>query len=71
MIFTKVKDLKERMQRAGFTGVGLAQAAGISQAYVCQILSGKRVVLAPTARKITNALECEFDDIFIIKEEVG
>jgi transcriptional regulator with XRE-family HTH domain len=55
------------MIRKGFTGAGLAKAAGISQGYIVYILQGKRSILPPTAKKICDALGCEFDEIFEIK----
>ena len=70
MIIAKGKELKERIIKAGLTGVGLAKAAGVSQGYVCQIINGKRTILPPTAKKICDTLNCNFDDIFIIRQEV-
>jgi len=67
MIMIKKEEIIARMARAGFTGVGLAKSAGISQSYIVQILSGKRSMLPPTAKKICTTLQCNFDDIFILK----
>ena len=67
MIIIKKEEITARMTRAGFTGAGLAKSAGISQSYIVQILSGKRNMLPPTAKKICAALQCDFDDIFILK----
>jgi len=69
MIIAKRSEITARMAKTGFTGVGLSKAAGISQGYVVQILSGKRNPLPPTAKKICAALQCEFDDIFTLKKE--
>ena len=68
MIIIKKDAISERMIKGGFTGAELARTAGISKGYVCQILNGKRTVLPPTAKKICDALDCEFDDAFEIKE---
>jgi len=66
MITIKKNKLSEHMVKAGFTGAGLARAARISQGYVCQVMNGKRAILAPTAKKICDALGCNFDDVFEI-----
>ena len=68
MITARCEELRERMIRAGLTGAGLARAAGISQGYICQMMNGKRSILPPTAKKITEALQCGFDDVFVIKK---
>ena len=67
MIITKTAELKDKMTRQGFSGQGFAKATGISQSYIVQILSGKRTVLAPTAKRICDTLKCDFDDVFVIK----
>ena len=66
MITAKCDALQERMIKAGFTGAGLAKATGISQGYVSQMMNSKRSILPTTAKKIIEALRCDFDDIFII-----
>ena len=63
-IKTKRTELLQAMARNGFTGKGLAKASGISQCYVVQILAGRRNVLPTTAKKICNALGCNFDELF-------
>ena len=65
--YNKKDEIIKRMAKAGFTGAGLAKASGVSQSYITQILSGKKNVLAPTAKKIYMALQCDFDDIFKLK----
>jgi len=67
LIVAKKDALSCRMAKAGFTGAGLAKAAGISQGYVVLILSGKRSPLPPIAKKICTTLRCDFDDIFTLK----
>lgn len=72
MITAKSTELRNDMIRKGFTGKGLAEKAGISQGYIVYILQGKRSVLPPTAKKICDALGCDFDDVFIVNQrEVG
>jgi transcriptional regulator with XRE-family HTH domain len=68
MITVKQPELKNTMVRQGYTGAGLARATGISQAYIVYILQGKRSILPPTAKKISDALRCDFDDVFEISE---
>lgn len=67
MITAKQAELKTRMIHNGFTGAGLAKAAGISQDYVVYILKCKRTIRPPTAKKICDVLGCAFDDVFEIK----
>jgi len=69
MIFVNKEAIKQRMIKRGFTGAGLALKANVSKSYVCQILNGRRTVLAPTAKKICDALDCEFDEVFEIREQ--
>ena len=70
MITARRTKLKNTMIRRGFTGAGLARTTGISQSYIVNILQGKRSILPPTAKKICDALGCEFDDVFEIREGV-
>lgn len=67
MIEIKENEIKERMIKQGYTQSKLAKETGISQSYIVMILSGKRSMLPPTAKKIYEALNCKFDDIFTIK----
>ena len=69
MITAKLPDLKNIMIRRGLTGAGLARISGISQAHVVYIIQGKRNILPPTAKKICDALNCAFDDVFEIQEK--
>jgi len=66
LITAKKAELKTAMIKKGFTGAGLARTTGISQAYIVYILQGKRSILPPTAKKICDALGCDFDDIFMV-----
>ena len=67
LIITKTYELKSRIIKAGFTGKSFAEKAGISQSYIVQILAGRKNVSPPTAKKICDALQCSFDDIFVLK----
>jgi transcriptional regulator with XRE-family HTH domain len=70
MIIAKKHELIRRMAHMGFSGIGLARASQLSQSYISQIISGKRSVLAPTARKMCAVLQCDFGDVFMLKGEV-
>ena len=65
-IFSRKEAITGLAIRRGFTGAGLARATGLTQGHVSQIMSGKRSILPPTAIKICSALDCQFDDIFVI-----
>ena len=69
MITLKVDSMKAQMAKRGFSALGLSRAAGVSQSYFCQILNRKRMVAAPTAKKICDALDCSFDDVFTFQAE--
>ena len=66
MITVKQAELRSSMIRKGFTGKGLAKAAGLTQGYMSFVLRGKRKILPPTAKRICDVLGCEFDDVFQI-----
>ena len=68
MIIAKTKAMKSYMNKQGFTGASLARKVNMSQPYVCQIINGRKSVLAPTAKVIYDALGCKFDDVFEVKE---
>lgn len=65
-----VKDvaaLKERVVRSGYSLRGFGRAMGISSSYVVQICNGDRNPSPEVAKKMTDTLKCEFDDIFFIE----
>ena len=70
MILAKRDNLIRQMTLQGLTGAGLARKAKVSQGYIVQVINGKRTILAPTAKKICDTLQCQFDDIFVIDCEV-
>jgi transcriptional regulator with XRE-family HTH domain len=53
--------------RKGLSKKGFAEIIGISGAYASQIINGTRNPGPFTAKKITEALEVDFDDIFFVK----
>ena len=65
----KTRELKLLMIKRGFSGAGLAQAAKLTQAHIVNILRGRVSPRPSTAKKLCDALGCEFDDIFEIKAE--
>ena len=58
---------KEFRAKRGYSIHGLAEAAGVSYRTVFR-LENKHPVFPKTTRKICNALNCEFDDVFIIDD---
>ena len=56
------------MARGGYTGVALSRAAGITPSHISQLINGRRqTVLPTTAKRICDALGCNFDDVFEIR----
>ena len=49
-------NIAERMHRKGWTSKDLAAELGVSQAYVCQLLSGHRNPGLATLQSIADAL---------------
>lgn len=62
----KLDRLTEIMYRKGLTRRGLARAAGIGEVTAQQICNGQRNPSPPVAKKIVDALDVDFDDIFEI-----
>ena len=56
----------EQLIRKGFSRRSLAGVAKIGETTVSLIINGERNPGPSTARKICAALECSFDDIFVI-----
>jgi len=56
--------LREWRKYRRMTQVELAGTAGLSQAAIASIESGKRIPHMDTARKLAHALECDIDDLF-------
>ncbi|WP_339820496.1 helix-turn-helix transcriptional regulator [Paenibacillus sp. FSL R7-0216] len=65
----KLKDLvsfEELLIRKGFSKKAFAEAAGIGQVTALQICNGDRNPSPRIAKRICDALEVTFDDIFMI-----
>lgn len=54
--------------KIGFSKRAFARKCGLSEATFIQISNGKQSPRPDTAKKICDALELKFDDIFVIKE---
>jgi transcriptional regulator with XRE-family HTH domain len=61
-------EFRKLMIRKGFSQKSLAKAATMSNPYLNQILKGEKHPGAVIAKKIVDALEVEFDDIFFIDD---
>lgn len=70
----KLKDaieFEERLIRKGYSKKAFADAASIGQVTALQICNGDRSPSPRIAKRITETLEVEFDDIFeIVRAEV-
>lgn len=60
--------LQKIMIEKGFSQRGLGRAAGISEVYAHQIISGISNPAPKTAKKVCDALGVPFDTIFFIKD---
>lgn len=56
--------LREWRKFRGMSQAKLGVAAGLSQAAITQIETGKRKPNIDTARKLADALQCDIDDLF-------
>lgn len=61
-------EFKKMLIVKGFTQRSLARHIDISEPYANQIVNGERNPGPQIAKKITEALEVEFDDIFFIQD---
>ncbi|MGO4548059.1 helix-turn-helix domain-containing protein [Paenibacillus sp. 2TAB23] len=65
----KLKDIalfEEKLIRKGFSKKAFAEAASIGQVTALQICNGDRSPSPRIAKRITDTLECSFDEIFEI-----
>ncbi|WGV58380.1 helix-turn-helix transcriptional regulator [Brevibacillus brevis] len=68
VVRTRIERLNELLYRKGWTKRAFAKAARIGEVTAQQICNGQRNPSAPVAKKITDALEVEFDEIFAIEK---
>ncbi|HZG81765.1 MAG TPA: helix-turn-helix transcriptional regulator [Brevibacillus sp.] len=67
----RLKDLErfeELIIRKGHSKRSFAEVAGIGQVTALQIANGERNPSPRIAKRITDALEVEFDEIFVIEK---
>lgn len=65
----KVKPELNRIRiKSGFSMIGLAKAAGLSQQFISALIKGRYNPSAVTAKRICDALGVEFDQVFEIAE---
>lgn len=57
--------IKNKMELLGMNQRHLAILSGLTPACISQIINGKRKPTAVTLKKITDALGCKMDDVFI------
>lgn len=62
----KHRTLTEFILRRNLTQNGFASKAGISSAYIAQLLAGKRTPSARIREKLLTATGMDFDDLFLI-----
>ncbi|MBP3953623.1 helix-turn-helix transcriptional regulator [Bacillus suaedae] len=73
----KVKDYEKfnvLLLRKGFSKTEFSKVIGLSQTMMVQLTNGSRNPSPKTAKKITEVLEIDFDEIFVIDaggEKVG
>jgi DNA-binding XRE family transcriptional regulator len=60
--------LNESIMKKGLTRRGFGKAIGLSHSTITQLLNGSRNPSPPTARKIVEFLESDFDEIFFIDD---
>lgn len=60
------KVLKKWLIREGFSNTDLAKTVGVSLHHIGFILNGTRNPSPAIAKKITDILKCDFDEIFDI-----
>jgi len=68
-IRAKINELKRARVKKGFSIRGLGQASGLSVATVFKIENDLSVPLPATAKKLCDALDCNFDDLFEIAKK--
>ena len=69
-ILVKDKDiLEEKLIETGLSYRQLAKKIGISQTTISLLIKGERNPSPDSAKKICNALNCQFNDIFFISND--
>jgi len=68
MVIKAKPNFRMSAAHAGYSLRELAEKTGLARESVCRTAHG-RPVQARTARKLCEALNAEFDDLFVIEEE--
>jgi len=69
-IFAREKEIKKKMMIKGHGPGSLAKKLGKDVAYMSRIHNGLVSISAKLAHAIAEELDCEFEEIFIIKDKV-
>lgn len=68
VIIKDVEKMKQMVVIQGFSQRSFAKHIGISHVQIGNMLNGKRNPSPHTAKKIADALDMEFDDLFTINQ---
>lgn len=68
IIQIKLNQFIETRIKAGFTQRALARATGLTSGYMSQLERGDRHPSPQTAKKICQALDVEFEDLFELQK---
>jgi transcriptional regulator with XRE-family HTH domain len=67
IILKNAQEFQKLLMKKGYSFRSFAKLAGMSSAHISYIVNGKRNPNPATAKKIAEALEMDFDDIFFIE----
>ena len=67
-IFAIKDKFQEKRLQAGHNNRSLAADVGMDEGYLGEIVKGKKNPSGPLAKRIHDALGCEFQDIFFTQE---
>jgi transcriptional regulator with XRE-family HTH domain len=68
IILKNAQEFQKLLMKKGYSFRSFAKLAGMSSAHISYIVNGKRNPNPATAKKIAEALEVDFDQIFFIKD---
>lgn len=68
-IKAKTYNMKTTRIKSGMSIKALSKKSGLSTATICKVENGAIVPMPMTAKKICDALEADFDDLFEIVEK--
>ena len=66
--FRDLSEVNQLIIKMGYSQGGFGKAAGISRGYANQVLRGDRKPTPGIAKKISDALEKDFDELFFIED---